>query len=209
MASPHIIERNSRADWALMTTIHAVLRRDLDQLLHTTASRTVARARWTVFRNQLRLHLAAEQVALWPLARVKLAGDPRGQALIDAMEDEHQLIGPLLAVADDAFAMDTDATRLRHLLTRLDTKLSSHLAHEEADALPLIGQIVSQRELRRITRAIRGGRGVRGAAKTLPWALAHASPAHRTRVLGQLSAPARLLYRRAWLPRYTLTTQPL
>jgi hypothetical protein len=209
MASPETIQRNGRADWTLMTTIHAALRHDLDQLLHTRASRTVARARWSVFRDQLRLHLAAEQAAVWPLARAKLTGDPRGQALIDAMEDEHQLIGPLLAVTDDAFTMDTDLTRLRHLLTRLATRLSSHLAHEEADALPLISQIMSQRELRGITRAIRGGRGVRGAAQTLPWALAHASPNHCKYVLGQLPAPTRLLYRRAWLPRYTLTTQPL
>lgn len=209
MASPDIVQRHGRADWTLMTTIHAALRRDLDQLLHTTASRAVARARWSVFRNQLRRHLAAEQAGVWPLARVRLTGDPRGQALIDAMEDEHQLIGPLLAVTDDAFTMDTDLARLRQLLTRLATRLSSHLAHEEADALPLISQIMSQRELNRITRAIRGGRGARGAAQTLPWALAHASPTHRLHVLGQLPAPARLLYRRAWLPRYTLTTQPL
>jgi hypothetical protein len=146
---------------------------------------------------------------VWPLARVKLTGDPHGQALIDAMEDEHQLIGPLLAVTDDAFTMDTDPARLRQLLARLATRLSSHLAHEKADVLPLIGQVMSQRELRRVTTAIRGGPGVRRAALTVPWALAHASPTHITHVLGQLPAPARLLYRRVWLPRYTLTTEPL
>jgi hypothetical protein len=41
MASPNTIQRNGRADWTLMTTIHAALRCDLDQLLHTTAGRTV------------------------------------------------------------------------------------------------------------------------------------------------------------------------
>ena len=34
-----------------MGTIHDALRRDLDQLLHTTASRTAVRARWVVFRD--------------------------------------------------------------------------------------------------------------------------------------------------------------
>ncbi len=207
MASPDTIQHDGRADWTLMTTIHAALRRDLDQLLHTTASRTAARERWRLFRDQLCLHLAAEQAAVWPLARVKLTGDPRGQALIDAMEDEQQLIGPLLAVADDAFTMDADPARLRQLLARLATRLSSHLAHEEADVLPLLGQIMSQRELRGISRAIRGGRGARRAALTLPWALSHASPKHCTHILAQLPAPARVLYRRVWLPRYT--TQPL
>jgi hypothetical protein len=140
MALPQIVQRTGRADWALMTAIHDALRRDLDALLHTTASRAAARVRWITFRDQLHLHLAAEHTALWPRARAKLAGDPHGQVLLGAIEDEHLLIGPLQAMTDDAFAMDADPGRLRQLLTRLRTRLASHLAHEEADALPLIGR---------------------------------------------------------------------
>ena len=202
MASPQTIERNGRADWTLMTAIHHALRRDLDELLHTTASRTAARARWIVFRDELRLHLAAESAAMWPQARAKLAGDAHGQALLDAMEDEHQLIGPLQAVTDDAFSMHADPRRLRHLLARLQTKVISHLAHEEAEALPLIGQVMSEHELGEIARAIRGGDHLRRTAHTVPWALAHASPAVRCQVLSQLPPPARLLYRAAWRPRH-------
>jgi hypothetical protein len=66
MVSPQTIECNGRADWTLMTAIHDALRRDLDELLHTTAGRTAARARWMVVRDQLRLHLAAEGAAMWP-----------------------------------------------------------------------------------------------------------------------------------------------
>ena len=206
MASSSTIQRNGRADWALMNVIHDALRRDLDKLLHTTASQTIAQARWTVFRDQLRLHLAAENAAMWPLVRAKLSGDPTSQALLEAMEDEHQLIGPLQAVTDDAFTMNADPGRLRHLLTRLRTRLTSHLAHEEADALPLLGQIMSPAELGAIARALRGGGR---AAHTIPWALAHATPAVRTQVLSQLPAPNRLLYRTIWLPRHTRTTPPL
>jgi hypothetical protein len=64
------------ADWALMIATHDALRRDLDQLLHATASRASARARWGAFRSQLRFHLAAEHAALWPRVRPKLAGPP-------------------------------------------------------------------------------------------------------------------------------------
>src|SRR5262250_3010484 len=102
MASPQTIERNGRADWTLMTAIHDAVRRD-----------------------QLRLHLAAEGAAMWPQARAKLVGDAHSQALLDAMEDEHQLIGPLQAATDDAFTMHADPWRLRHLLTRLQTKVIS------------------------------------------------------------------------------------
>lgn len=176
MASPSAMRRGCRADWTLMNAIHDALRRDLDELLHSTASRPAAQARWITFREQLCFHLAAEKTAVWPTARARLTGNPRGQNLLDAMEDEHQLIGPLLAVTDDVFTMDADPRRLHQLLARLRTRLTSHLAHEESEALPLIGQIMSERELGRIARAICGGRGLRQAARTVPWALAHASP---------------------------------
>jgi hypothetical protein len=205
---PHTMQLADRADWALMIAIHDALRRDLDQLLHATASHASARARWGVFRSQLRFHLAAEHAAMWPRVRPKLTGDSRGQALLDAMDDERQLLGPLQAMIDDAFTMNADPRRLRQLLARLRTRLTSHLAHEEADALPLISQFLSPRELGAITRALRGGRSVRRVATTVPWALADASPDIREHGLSQLPAPARLLYRTVWLPRYARTTPP-
>lgn len=38
MAPPHTVQFAGRAERALMTTVHNALRRDLDQLPHTTAS---------------------------------------------------------------------------------------------------------------------------------------------------------------------------
>ena len=206
MSLPPTVQRTGQADWTLMTAIHEALRRDLDQLLNATASHAPARARWSTFRRQLRFHLAAEHAAMWPRARAQLAGDPPGQALLDAMDDEQRLLGPLQVVIDDAFTMNADPRRLRQLLARLRTRLTSHLAHEEADALPLISQFLSPGELGRITRAIRGGRSVRRVATTVPWALAGASPDIREQVLSQLPAPARLLCQTVWLPRYARTS---
>jgi hypothetical protein len=206
---PHTMQLAGRADWALMTAIHDALRRDLDHLLHATASHAPARARWGTFRKQLRFHLAAEHAAMWPLVKVTLAGDPHGQALLDALDDERQLLGPLQAMIDDAFTMDADLGRLRELLARLRTRLASHLAHEEADALPLISQFLSPGELGGIAAAIGGGHSTRRAGTTLPWALASASPDIREQVLSQLPAPARLVYRTVWLPRYARTTPAL
>jgi Hemerythrin HHE cation binding domain len=159
-----------------MTAIYDALRRDLDQLIHTTASRTAARARWIVFRDQLHLHLAAEHTAMWRPARTKLTGDPRGQALLEAMEDEHQLIGPLRTVTDDAFTMGCRPRAAPPPADQATDQADQPSRHEEADALPLIGHIMSPPELGAIARAIRGG----PAECTLPWALAHASPHART-----------------------------
>jgi Hemerythrin HHE cation binding domain len=209
MAALQTIQHTGRPGWTLMNAIHDALRRDLDQLTHPAASRPATRARWIVFRDQLQFHFAAEHAAMWPRVRAKLTGEPHGQALLDAMEDERRLIGPLQAVTDDAFTMDTDPERLRQLLTRLRTRLTSHLAHEEAEALPLIGQIMSRGELAGIARAIGGGYSVRHAAATVPWALAGVSPDARTEVLRQLPPPTRLLYQKIWLPRHARNTPPL
>ena len=208
MAPPHTMQLVGRADWAMMTAVHDALRRDLDQLLHGTASHASARTRWDTFAGQLRFHLAAEHAAMWPRVKAKLTGDPHGQALLDALDDERQLLGPLQAMIDDAFTMNADPGRLRQLLVRLRTRLASHLAHEEADALPLISQIMSPGELGQIAAAICGGYSTRRAGTTVPWALADASPDVRDDVLSQLPAPARLLYRTVWLPRYARTTPP-
>jgi hypothetical protein len=110
---------------------------------------------------------------------------------------------------DDAFTMNADSRRLRQLLARLQTRLTSHLAHEEADALPLISQIMSPGELGQIAAAIRGGLSIRHAGTTVPWALTGASPGVREQVMSQLPAPARLLYRTVWLPRYARITPAL
>jgi hypothetical protein len=198
-----------RADWALMTAVHDALRRDLDQLLHATASHASAWTRWDTLRGQLRFHLAAEHAAMWPRVKATLTGDPHSQALLDALDDERRLLGPLQAMIDDAFTMNADSGRLRQLLARLQTRLTSHLAHEEADALPLISQIMSPGELGQIAAAIRGGLSIRHAGTTVPWALTGASPGVREQVLSQLPAPARLLYRTVWLPRYARITPAL
>ena len=164
MAPPHTMQLVGRADWAMMTAVHDALRRDLDQLLHGTASQASARTRWDTFRDQLRFHLAAEHAAMWPRVKAKLAGDPHGQALLDALDDERQLLGPLQAMIDDEFTMNANPERLCQLLARL----ASHLAHEEADALPLISQILSPGELGRIGAPIRGGRSIRRAGTRGP-----------------------------------------
>src|SRR5260370_36273935 len=113
---------------------------------------------------------------MWPRVRRKLAGDPHGQALLDAMDDEHQLLGPLQVMIDDAFTMDADPGRLRQLLARLRTRLASHLAHEEADALPLISQFLSPGELGGIAAVIRGGADTPRPRPPSPRAPAPATP---------------------------------
>jgi hypothetical protein len=62
-----------------------------------------AAGRWVTFRGGF--HLAAENITVWLPTRAGLADGPHGQALLDAMNDEQQPIGPLLAVPGDAFTL--------------------------------------------------------------------------------------------------------
>lgn len=204
MTEHDTVARDGRRDWLLMNALHDAFRRDLDQLLHTAAGQAAVRARWQIFRDQLHFHHTAEDTAMWPPVRARLASlqHSAGLALMDEMEAEHGQIDPLLAAVDDVLAMNVGRDRLRELLGRLQATLAGHLAHEEAEALPLISSVMSQAELRRIGLAIARLGGPRQVAVMFPWALSEASPQVRGDVLGELPAPARLLYRVLWLPRY-------
>jgi iron-sulfur cluster repair protein YtfE (RIC family) len=176
MTEPATTRRSRSSDWTPMHVQHDAFRRDLDGLLATSAGRTGVWARWTMLRDQLRFHHTAEDTAMWPPVRAKLTGNPAGLALMDAMEDEHKLIDPLLAAIDGALATGTSDTRLRSLLSELRATLASHLAHEEADALPLISQIMTHAELTAIRKTIAKMSGLKQAATMFPWALSTASP---------------------------------
>lgn len=204
MTEHSTMPRDRRGDWLVMNALHDAFRRDLDQLMHTTAPGAAVRDRWQTFRGQLHFHHTAEDTAMWPPVRARLDSmqHAAGLALLDEMEAEHGQIGPLLTAVDDALAMNVGREQLRELLGRLQATLASHLAHEEAEVLPLISSVMSRAEVARIGISIARRAGLRQAAVMFPWALCEAGPLVRAEVLGQLPAPARLLYRAVWLPRY-------
>jgi hypothetical protein len=67
---------------------------------------------------------------------------------------------------------------------------ADHLADKQADALPLISQIMIRRELGGIARAVRGGVGGQCATAMIPRALASATPDVCHQVLTEVPAPA-------------------
>jgi hypothetical protein len=83
------------ADWALMHAQHDAFRRDPDDLLATTAGHSAVRARWAVLRDQLRFHHTAKDTAMWPPVRAKLAGNPAGLVLMDAMAGADRVSAPM------------------------------------------------------------------------------------------------------------------
>jgi iron-sulfur cluster repair protein YtfE (RIC family) len=200
-------------DLTLMVAFHDAFRRDLAHLaraasrrpaeLEEPAWRTAVQAGWELFKTQLHIHHTAEDNDLWPRMRTHLANRPDELALLQAMQDEHARIDPLLAAVEGAFAdRDGDHPRLGDTVDALASQLQAHLTHEERDALPLIDQSLSQAEWQAFGNDQRRRNGLRSAAQLFPWLLDEASPEQAKALLGGLPPPLRVVYQRIWQPRY-------
>ena len=123
---------------------------------------------------------------------------------LDEMEAEHGLIDPLLAAVEAGFARP-DELDVAAVIDELTTKLSHHLDHEERDALPMIGEALSDREWRGIVGEIHGlvkSIGDLSVTDFVPW-LTEGVPKEQEKVIATvLPAPIRPVYRWVWKPRY-------
>lgn len=191
-------------DFTAMYASHDAFRRDLarlaDAVAEGRAGTPAVRAGWQNFQHQLHVHHTAEDAGLWPRVRERVAGRPRELALLDAMEDEHARIDPLLAAVDTAL---TDrAPELGDLVRALTATLDDHLKHEEDAALPLIQDVLTDADWGAFIGRIRETQGVRGAAVFVPWVVDGAPPAARARFLGSMPPPVRVLNRLFWEAGY-------
>lgn len=195
----------TKIDFTMMYASHDAFRRDLRRMAAAArdgrAGSQAVRAGWETFKQQLHVHHTAEDAALWPIVRVKVAQHPDALDLLDEMEDEHAQIDPLLASVDSAVDAG-DAARLSHAVAKLAEALDAHLAHEEEKVLPLIDARLTQRDWAGFGKYLRQRQGLKGAATFFPWLLDGAPAETRSRVLGVLPPPVRLLYRGFWRRSY-------
>ena len=205
------------ADLAIMLAAHRAFRRDLTRLARAASAgtdparrRSVA-AGWELFKHELHLHHAAEDEIIWPALRPRLANHEHALSVLDAMEEEHARIDPLLAAVDAAFAGASEAAdwpgegRLADVLDVLTSTLTSHLEHEERDGLPLIGVALTAAEWRGVGFKIARRNGLSEGGEMFAWMLDGAGREDAAATLGALPPPARLLYRAVWKPRYQRT----
>ena len=161
------------ADLAIMLAAHNAFRRDLTRLaraaaaadLSDPAKRQSVAAGWELFKHELHLHHTAEDEIIWPVLRPRLAYSENALSVLDAMEEEHQRIDPLLAAVDAAFQGESGGMgpagsggspgvvppgedRLADVIDVLASTVTGHLAHEERDGLPLIGAALTAAEWR-------------------------------------------------------------
>jgi hemerythrin-like domain-containing protein len=226
------------ADLTIMLAAHDAFRRDLTRLVRAAAAadlsdparrRSVA-AGWELFKHELHLHHTAEDEVIWPVLRPRLAHSEHALSVLDAMEEEHERIDPLLAAVDAAFAQRREDS-LADVIDALVTTLTGHLAHEERDGLPLIGVALTAAEWRGVGFKIARRNGLSEGGKMFAWILdgaaaqgvqgdgAHSDTAggayshaaargaqvDAASALRTLPPPLRLLYRTVWKPRFDKT----
>jgi hemerythrin HHE cation binding domain-containing protein len=205
-----------RLDMSMMFAIHDALRRDLAQVGRIAARRDGnpgkllhAALGWEMFKKFLLVHHQSEDDALWPPLRARAAEAPHRMALVDALEEEHAAIDPLLT-AIDAAAADPDYgyQRFGDIVDELAAKLTAHLSHEETDGLALIDASLTPQQWQNFaqvqTERLRGD-----APVYMPWLLNGASPQTLEAILGKFPPPLLAAYRERWGPRYAcLDTWP-
>ena len=143
--------------------------------------------------------------------RRRLARSEAALSVLDAMEEEHERIDPLLAAVDAALAQHDAADgavqddrpgedRLADVIDVLVSTLTGHLGHEERDGLPLIGVALTSSEWRGVGFKIARKNGLSGGGEMFAWILDGADREDAAATLGQLPPPLRLLYRAVWKP---------
>jgi hypothetical protein len=196
-----------KLDMSVMLAIHDALRRDL-QRVGRAAGRLdgdpggLLRAAlgWELFKKFLVVHHQVEDETLWPALRAAVAAHPGQAALADALEAEHAVIEPLLAAVDEA-AGDPGHGRFADVVDELITKLTAHLAHEEADGLALIDASLTPRQWQHFA-SVHGQRLLPDAAVYMPWLLSDTDPAAVEAIIGKFPPHLVTAFREQWAPAY-------
>jgi iron-sulfur cluster repair protein YtfE (RIC family) len=192
-----------------MSAAHDAFRRDMQKLasVATPANlRNPVRYQsimngWEIFKNQLHIHHSHEDRFLWPRLRARVGASDSALSMLDEMDAEHALIDPLLAGVDKGFE-NPEQVDVGAVIEELTSKLSYHLTHEERDAMPLIGEVLSDREWSAIVRDIRKAAGLASAAQFLPWLTDGTTGPQTKTIISIMPPPARVVFRRVWQPKY-------
>ena len=142
------------ADMTMMYVMHHAFRRDLNRFVSAVAETPLEdretwkalAARWDRFFTILHHHHSVEDRFIWPFLMQR--ADAGEREILEAMEEEHSHIDPLLAsvadgftaLAGDRFPTGADdlraALRVRMVATR--DSLARHLEHEETEAIVVL-----------------------------------------------------------------------
>lgn len=194
--------------WRVQLAIHRAVRRDATRLAIALAdggeaSIAVVRAYWAVTAAQLHHHHEFEDTVVWPLMGERL-GDRVG-ALLARNAHEHQVMASAMDGFDTALAT-TDAAGARAALGRMQQTIETHLAHEEADVLPLIPEAFTLEDI-----AFFQAEDAKTNAPSvfLPWMLDDAPDEDLAFFTGPMPPPVRDQLDSEWTPNWRKSVEAL
>jgi iron-sulfur cluster repair protein YtfE (RIC family) len=198
------VTQQDEIDFAIMYATHDAFRRDLDRLSAAAAAGTTGtdevRAGWENFKHQLDVHHTVEDAELWPRLHRAVSDRPRDLALVDEMEAEHAGLDSRLRAVDEGIAHQ--AGDLAERVRELSVALGDHMKHEEVSALPLIQEVLTQKDWAAFRGAMARRQGPKGAAVYVPWILDGIGAADRRRFLDAMPSPVAVINRLLWESRY-------
>jgi hypothetical protein len=193
------------SDLMPMYVMHHAFRRDLRLFGAAVAATPVAdrrtwralHGRWRRFARVLHHHHAGEDEVLWPLllAKVDAVDDRAGRSALQAMEDEHAEIDPLLAGCAAGFARlaagpDEDVrAALAVRVAATAERLGQHLGHEETEAMTLLQAHLTPAEWDALHPAFARHYSVRDSVFAVTWVL-DGLPADQRRAVLRFFGPA-------------------
>jgi hypothetical protein len=193
-------------DMTMMYLMHHAFRRDLDAFAGAVprtpvedrrAWRAMAR-RWELFSTTLHHHHHGEDTGLWPLLVERANASER--ATLQAMEDEHAEIDPLLAGAAAGFARlsehpDVDArAALSVRVAAARESLGRHLRHEETEAIALVQRVMTRSDWESVDAHFKESLPFGLLVKAVPWVLHQVPSEVRLQVFSETGLAHRLLW---------------
>ncbi|MDE3085167.1 MAG: hemerythrin domain-containing protein [Acidobacteriota bacterium] len=194
----------------IQLAVHRAVRRDTDRLAAALAGGDeipvdAVQAYWAVTAAQLHHHHELEDTVIWALLGERLG--ERVALLLARNAEEHQVMAAAMDEFDAALVeIATSPAAARQALERMQGAIETHLAHEEADVLPLGAEAFTMEDIA-FFRA--------EDAKTnspdafLPWLLDAAPEDDLTFFTSAMPAPVRARLDSDWMPRRQMAVEGL
>jgi hypothetical protein len=201
-------ERNP--GWTVQLAVHRAVRRDVARLASALADEgtsipVAVGAYWAETARQLHHHHEFEDTAVWPLMAERLGA--RVELLLARNLREH---GTMTEAMDDFDAAVSttpmDIAAARNALAQLEVAVETHLAHEEADVLPLIPDAFTLDDIAFFQAE---SAKTNPPAEFLPWVLDDATDADFAFFTAAMPTPVRAQLEAAWMPRRRMTADAL